>query len=174
MITLTNLSKQYNGVTALEIPELTLGDGELVGLVGNNGAGKTTMMRLMLDLIQAKSGYVTIDGKRVDQDETWKSFTGSFLDSTFLIDFYTPEEYFGFIGEVYDIPQTELQLRLQRFEALMGGEIMGTGKLIHGNRSDAVCLTVGNHRDRQDLLRGGRHFYNDIFPKDTRCNSLRG
>ena len=138
MITLSNLSKKYRDVTALNIPELTIGDGELVGLVGNNGAGKTTMMRLMLDLIQATTGYATIDGKRVDQDETWKTFTGSFLDSTFLIDFYTPEEYFGFISEVYDIPADELQSRLQRFEALMGGEILGTGKLIHdfsnGNR----------------------------------------
>ena len=138
MITLSNLSKKYRDVTALNIPELTIGDGELVGLVGNNGAGKTTMMRLMLDLIQASSGYVAIDGKCVDLDDAWKSFTGSFLDSTFLIDFYTPEEYFGFIAEVYDIPSDELQLRLQRFEALMGGEILGTGKLIHdfsnGNR----------------------------------------
>ena len=138
MITLSNLSKQYNGVSALNIPELTLEEGELVGLVGNNGAGKTTMMRLMLDLIQANSGYVTIDGKRVDQDDAWKSFTGSFLDSTFLTDFYTPEEYFGFIGEVYGIPQAEIQLRLQHFETLMGGEILGTGKLLHnfsnGNR----------------------------------------
>ena len=138
MINLSHLSKQYHGVTALGIPELTIESGQLVGLVGNNGAGKTTMMRLMLDLIQATTGYAAIDDKRVDQDETWKTFTGSFLDSTFLIDFYTPEEYFGFIGEVYGIPATELQLRLQHFEALMGGEIQGTGKLIHdfsnGNR----------------------------------------
>ena len=39
---------------------------------------------------------------------------------------------------MYDIPQTEILLRLQQFEALMGGEILGTGKLIHdfsnGNR----------------------------------------
>ena len=138
MITLKQLSKQYRDVTVLDIPELTIESGELVGLVGNNGAGKTTMMRLILDLIQATSGYVTIDGKRVDQDETWKTFTGSFLDSTFLIDFYTPEEFFGFIGEVYGIPASELQLRLQHFEVLMGEEILGTGKLIHdfsnGNR----------------------------------------
>lgn len=138
MITLSNLSKKYRDVTALNIPELTIADGELVGLVGNNGAGKTTMMRLMLDLIQASSGYVAVDGKRVDQDDAWKSFTGSFLDSTFLIDFYTPEEFFGFIAEVYGIPADELQLRLQRFEVLMSGDILGTGKLIHdfsnGNR----------------------------------------
>ena len=138
MITLSNLSKQYREVTALDIPELTIENGELVGLVGNNGAGKTTMMRLMLDLIQASSGFVTIEGKRVDQDEAWKTYTGSFLDSSFLIDFYTPEEFFGFIGEVYGIPQDEIQDRLHRYESLMGGEILGTGKLIHnfsnGNR----------------------------------------
>ena len=138
MITLSHLSKQYRDVTVLDIPELAIESGELVGLVGNNGAGKTTMMRLMLDLIQATTGFVTIDGKRVDQDETWKTFTGSYLDSTFLIDFYTPEEFFGFIAEVYGIPADELQLRLQHFETLMGGEILGKGKLIHdfsnGNR----------------------------------------
>ena len=138
MITLSNLSTQYREVTALDIPELTIENGELVGLVGNNGAGKTTMMRLMLDLIQASSGFVTIEGKRVDQDEAWKTYTGSFLDSSFLIDFYTPEEFFGFIGEVYGIPQDEIQDRLRRYESLMGGEILGTGKLIHnfsnGNR----------------------------------------
>ena len=138
MIILSHLSKQYRGVTALDIPEVIIESGQLVGLVGNNGAGKTTMMRLMLDLIQATTGYVETDGKRVDQDETWKTFTGSFLDSTFLVDFYTPEEYFGFIAEVYGIPADELKLRLQHFEALMGGEILGTRKLIHdfsnGNR----------------------------------------
>ena len=138
MIILSHLSKQYHGVPALDIPELILESGELVGLVGNNGAGKTTMMRLMLDLIQANTGYVEIDGKRVDRDETWKTFTGSFLDSTFLVDFYTPEEYFGFIAEVYGIPTDELNERLHHFDALMGGEILGKKKLIHdfsnGNR----------------------------------------
>ena len=138
MIRLNELRKLYHGVAALDVEELTIEEGQIVGLVGNNGAGKTTMMRLMLDLIQATTGYVEIDGKRVDQDETWKTFTGSFLDSTFLVDFYTPEEYFGFIAEVYGIPADELNQRLHHFDALMGGEILGTRKLIHdfsnGNR----------------------------------------
>lgn len=138
MIQFSNLSKSYRGVTVLTIPELNLEDGQLIGLVGNNGAGKTTMMRLMLDLIQAGTGWVAIDGRRVDQDPAWKAFTGSYLDATFLIDFYTPEEYFGFIGETYGIPVPEQHARLQRYEPLMNGEILGTGKLIHdfsnGNR----------------------------------------
>lgn len=137
-ITLTNLKKTYSGQIALDIPSLTIGGGQLVGLVGNNGAGKTTMMRLMLDIIQANSGYVEINGRRVDEDPDWKAFTGSYLDSTFLIDFYTPEEFFGFVAEAYGITPQELGLRLQRYETLMGGEILGKGKLLHdfsnGNR----------------------------------------
>ena len=138
MIHFSQLSKQYAERTVLDIPELNLKEGELVGLVGNNGAGKTTMMRLMLDLIQATTGVVTMEGKPVNEDETWKQFTGSYLDGSFLIEFYTPEEFFGFVAEAYGIPDDELKTRLERFETLMNGEILGTKKLIHdfsnGNR----------------------------------------
>ena len=138
MIQFSQLSKQYADRTILDIPELNLKEGELVGLVGNNGAGKTTMMRLMLALIQATTGVVTMEGKPVNEDETWKQFTGSYLDGSFLIEFYTPEEFFGFVAEAYGIPDDELKSRLERFETLMNGEILGTKKLIHdfsnGNR----------------------------------------
>ena len=138
MITLTNLQKQYSGVTVLDVPELTIHEGEIVGLVGNNGAGKTTMMRLILDLIQANQGHVTIDGERVDLYPNWKTFTGSYLDGTFLVDFFTPEEFFAFIAETYGFSNDELQRRLQAFIPLMSDEILGKGKLIHdfsnGNR----------------------------------------
>jgi ABC-2 type transport system ATP-binding protein len=138
MINLTELKKIYNGVAALDVETLTIEEGQIVGLVGNNGAGKTTMMRLILDLIRANRGFATIDGMRVHQDPTWKTFTGSYLDSTFLVDFYTPEEFFDFVAEAYGIPGDELARRLHNYESLMNGEIMGKGKLIHdhsnGNR----------------------------------------
>lgn len=99
-IVISNLKKNYNSVQALNIPSLTIGNGDLVGLVGNNGAGKTTMMRLILDLIQASEGKVEIEGENVAENPVWKTFTGSYLDSSFLIEFYTPEEFFGFIAEI--------------------------------------------------------------------------
>ena len=137
-IKITNLKKVYDGVTVLDIPELTLASGELIGLVGNNGAGKTTLMRLILDVIGASSGFVESDGRRVDQDEQWKTYTGSFIDGNFLIDFFTPEEYFSFIGRIYGIDKVTLEQRLQPFEPLMHGEIMGTKKFLkdfsQGNR----------------------------------------
>lgn len=133
-----NLTKIYSGKTVLDIPQLTIGDGELVGLVGNNGAGKTTLLRLMLDLIRADSGAVQSDGQRVDESESWKTYTGSFIDGRFLIDFYTPEEYFAFIARVYGIEKAVMDERLERFQGLMHDEILGTQKYLHdfsqGNR----------------------------------------
>ena len=132
------LKKTYGEKVALDVPELTIGSGELVGLVGNNGAGKTTLMRLILDVIGATDGFVESDGRRVDQDETWKRYTGSFIDGRFLIDFFTPEEYFTFIGRIYGIDKATLNQRLKPFEPLMHGEIMGTKKYLkdfsQGNR----------------------------------------
>ena len=124
--------------TVLDIPELTIRSGELVGLVGNNGAGKTTLMRLMLDLIEATEGYVESDGQRVEEDATWKQHTGSFIDGHFLIDFYTPEEYFGFIARAYQLSKDTLDARLEEYRSLMHDEILGTRKYLRqfseGNR----------------------------------------
>ncbi|OWP29015.1 ATP-binding protein [Prevotella nigrescens] len=137
-IKIENLKKIYGQNTVINIPELTLHNGELVGLVGNNGAGKTTLMRLILDLIRANEGRVLSNGSPVNECFEWKKYTGSFVDKGFLIDYYTPEEFFDFIAGVYSIDSATLAERLQGFESLMRDEIMGTGKLIRdfseGNR----------------------------------------
>jgi ABC-2 type transport system ATP-binding protein len=122
----------------LNIPDLLISSGELVGLVGNNGAGKTTMLRLILDLIRADGGYVTSNDWKVNENFDWKSYTGSFIDGRFLIDFYTPEEYFSFIGNVYKISPDIIKSRLEQYAPLMHDEILGTKKYIknfsEGNR----------------------------------------
>ena len=137
-IKIDHLKKIYGDKVALDIPDLTIGSGELVGLVGNNGAGKTTLLRLILDLIKANTGFVLSNGQNVATDESWKHYTGSFIDGRFLIDFYTPEEYFTFIAHLYGITDDQLHERLETFRPLMHDEILGTKKYLRdfseGNR----------------------------------------
>ncbi len=130
MIQASNLTKTYNGVTVLNIPELTIPKGESFGLVGNNGAGKTTFFRLILDLIEATSGEVLLKGQKVARNDEWKKTTGSFLDEGFLIDFLKPEEYFSFVGKLYNKSEGDIQSTLDSMKDIFNGEVLGSGKLI--------------------------------------------
>lgn len=130
MIQAINLTKMYGGVTVLNIPQISINNGESFGLVGNNGAGKTTFFRLILDLIEASSGEVQIDGEKVARRDEWKSKVGSFLDEGFLIDFLTPDEYFNFTGKVYGKSEGDIAAFLESMQDFFNGEIIGNKKLI--------------------------------------------
>ena len=134
-IRIDNLTKTFGQKTAVDISGFGINDGEIIGLVGNNGAGKTTLFRLMLDLLKADSGSITFTTecspsseeipKSINpaQSEEWKKYTGAYIDTSFLIDFLTPEEYFEFIGQISGMTKEEGTARLADFEQLMGGEI---------------------------------------------------
>jgi ABC-2 type transport system ATP-binding protein len=130
MIQVTDLQKAYNGVTVLDIPGINIPQGESFGLVGNNGAGKTTFFRLILDLIEANSGEVRIDNQQVKRNDTWKTMTGSFLDEGFLIDFLTTEEYFNFVGKLHAKSEGDIALFLESMKDFFNDEILGSKKLI--------------------------------------------
>jgi ABC-2 type transport system ATP-binding protein len=130
MIQVKDLQKAYNGVTVLNIPALNILQGESFGLVGNNGAGKTTFFRLILDLIEATTGEVQIENQKVMRNDDWKTSTGSFLDEGFLIDFLTTEEYFNFVGKLYHKSEGDISAFLDSMKDFFNDEILGSKKLI--------------------------------------------
>ncbi len=138
MLKAIELKKIYGNVTVLDIPELSIPEGQSFGLVGNNGAGKTTFFRLILDLIRADKGRVEIMDKNVAGSEHWKEYTGSYLDKGFLIDFLSPEEFFEFTGKIKGLSKDDLDGFLKNFEEFFNGEILGKKKYIRdlsmGNR----------------------------------------
>lgn len=127
---INNLTKEYAGTCVLDIPQLEIGNGEIVGIVGNNGAGKTTLFRLLLDLIEATSGFIRSNGNVVSETDEWKLYTGSYVSSNFVVPFYTPEEFFEFVGKLYSISAAEVNRRLADYQHLMNDEILGKKKQI--------------------------------------------
>jgi ABC-2 type transport system ATP-binding protein len=101
MVELNNLQKVYGQKTALSVENLTIRHGEFIGLVGNNGAGKTTMLSLILDLIEATKGWVKSKDLPVTNSDEWKKYTGSYLNEGFLIPFLTSLEFLEFIGDLH-------------------------------------------------------------------------
>lgn len=150
MITITNLSKNYNGTTVLNIEHLEIPGGQSFGLVGNNGAGKTTLFSLLLDLIRPSTGNVFNNEITVSQSEEWKPFTSSFIDESFLIGYLTPEEYFNFIGELRNRNKADVAAFLEGFEDFFNGEILNQKKYLRdlskGNQKKVgiVAALIGN------------------------------
>lgn len=150
MIKVSNLQKTYNNTTVLNIPELEIPKGESFGLVGNNGAGKTTFFSLLLDLIRPTQGSITSNNIRVDESEGWKPFTSAFIDDSFLIGYLTPEEYFYFIGELRGWNKADVDVLLLKHEDFFNGEILKRKKYLRdlskGNQKKVgiVAALIGN------------------------------
>jgi ABC-2 type transport system ATP-binding protein len=131
MIQVTNLSKTYaNGVRVLNIEQLEIPKGQSFGLVGNNGAGKTTFFSLLLDLIQPSSGHILNNNVQVNTSEAWKPFTAAFIDESFLIGYLTAEEYFYFIGDLRGQNKADVDALLAKHEEFFNGEILNSKKYL--------------------------------------------
>lgn len=130
MIKAADLTKVYGKTTVLKIDSLEINKGESFGLVGNNGAGKTTFFSLIVDLIKASSGKVFSKSEDVFLSNHWKKYTGAFLDESFLIDFLSPEEYFEFIGSLHSVSKTDVKKLLESYSDFFNGEIIGKKKFI--------------------------------------------
>ncbi len=130
MIKVENLQKAYSGTLVLDLPELEIPQGEVFGLVGNNGAGKTTFFSLILDLIRASKGRVFINDIPVAKSEEWKNFTGAYIDETFTIGYLTPDEYFAFIGELRGMNDNDVNAFLSAFAEFFNDEVIGKKKYI--------------------------------------------
>jgi ABC-2 type transport system ATP-binding protein len=150
MIQVNNLTKTYNGVTVLNIENLTIPKGQSFGLVGNNGAGKTTFFSLLLDLISPSSGHIKSNDVQINLSEDWKPFTSAFIDESFLIGYLTPEEYFYFVGELRGWNKADVDAFLKNYLEFFNGEILNNKKYLRdlskGNSKKVgiVAALIGN------------------------------
>ena len=114
-ITVSQLSKQYGPVTALDGVSLTLEDGKIYGLLGRNGAGKSTLMKLMSDRIRPTAGEILVDGKSVHNNAGriyMMSEENLYVDSMKVRDIFrwTGEFYGGFDQALADRLCEEFEL----------------------------------------------------------------
>ena len=151
MIQVNNLTKTYNnGVKVLNISNLEIPKGQSFGLVGNNGAGKTTFFSLLLDLIQPSSGFIINNDIQVNTSEAWKPFTSAFIDESFLIGYLTAEEYFYFIGDLRNQNKADVDALLNKHKEFFNDEILNSKKYLRdlskGNMKKVgiIAALIGN------------------------------
>jgi len=104
IITLAHVNKELGKRQILKDVTLLVKQGDIFGYLGPNGAGKTTTIRIILGLLAATSGKVSLLGQDVQVDKVRKKI-GFVLEADGLYDNLTASENLLYYARLYDIPQ---------------------------------------------------------------------
>ena len=72
MIEVTNITKSFDDIKAIDSVTASIQEGQVFGLIGTNGAGKSTFLRILCGVLKPEAGNVTIDGEDVYENERLK------------------------------------------------------------------------------------------------------
>lgn len=141
MIEVKNLSKYYGTKKAVDNLSFTIEEGEIVGFLGRNGAGKSTTMNMLTGYLTLSAGSVEIDGKSmIDSPEAVKKKIGYLPEIPPLYRELTVKEYLNFIYELKEAKQPR-QEHIREICELTG--ISGVEKRLIGNLSKGYRQRIG-------------------------------
>ena len=110
-----NLTKKFGALTAVDQLNLTVKKGEIFGLVGPDGSGKTTLMRLFSGILQPTSGDARVLGHSVTREaEPLKERIGYMAQRFALYGNLTVMENIHFYADLYEVPRKERPPRVER------------------------------------------------------------
>jgi len=101
MIETKGLTKRFGDIVAVDHIDATIKDGNVFGLIGTNGAGKSTFLRMLSGILKPDEGSVAIDGKEVFEDTEVKSRFFYISDDQYFFNNATPEELMNFYRIIY-------------------------------------------------------------------------
>ena len=110
MLSVKNITKKYGENVAVDNLSFTVDKGEIFGLLGENGAGKTTTFRIIMGLLEPNAGEVTLDGKKIDYNETDK--IGFVTEERSLLTKLTVQEQIEFYGILKGMDKEVIDKRL--------------------------------------------------------------
>lgn len=116
-LTIEHLSGGYGQLPVLTDLNFEIKDGELVGLIGLNGAGKSTTIKEIIGLLQPQSGSITLNGMTLATDpENYRKQIGYIPETPALYEELTLKEHIEITAMAYDIPMEEA---MQRADSLL-------------------------------------------------------
>ena len=110
MLIVKNITKKYGSLVAVDNLSFEVDNGEIFGLLGENGADKTTTFRIIMGLLEPNAGVVTLDGKKIDYSETDK--IGFVTEERSLLTKLTVQEQIEFYGTLKGMNKDTINKRL--------------------------------------------------------------
>ena len=113
MIQLADVSKLYHNTIAVENLNLQIEAGEIVGLIGHNGAGKSTTLKIVAGLVEPTSGSVRVMGRDLQKEGIRiKQHIGYLPEESPLYETMTARQYLLFFADLYRLPRARALKRI--------------------------------------------------------------
>ena len=149
MISAQNLTRKYGAFTAVDDVSFRVGDGEIVGLLGHNGAGKTTIMKMLTGYLEPTAGTASIDGFDIgDQRRQAQALIGYLPENCPLYPEMTVVEFLDYAAELKGIAPGE------RPQALRDA-IAATG--LGGKATEPIASLSRGYRQRTGVAQAILH-----------------
>ena len=156
MLTVTNLTKKFGRVSAVDGVSFSVKPGEIYALIGPNGSGKTTIIKLIVGLLRPTGGSMSVGMLDVTKEpEHTKAMIGYIPDEPAVWPAMTGEEFLHFSGALYGV---EEKARLERIPQLLAAfRIGGIGKeyfenYSRGNKQKLSILAALLHEPKLLLI----------------------
>jgi ABC-2 type transport system ATP-binding protein len=121
MLEMVGVSKAYFGVPAVRSLSLTASPGQVIGLLGPNGSGKTTTVRMLVGLLEPSQGTIVWQGTDIRRQLlAYQASVGYVPEEPRLYTYLTAPEYLELVGGLRDIAQPTLSQRADRYLELFG------------------------------------------------------
>src|SRR5689334_20276506 len=109
MIQLEHIHKRYDDATVVHDLSLEIKQGEIVGIIGHNGAGKSTTMKMIAGLIEPTSGTIEVMGHNIQKSGNTKikQRIGYLPEESPLYESMSAQQYLLFFSELYQMPRAK-------------------------------------------------------------------
>jgi ABC-2 type transport system ATP-binding protein len=115
MIQLTNITKRYDDTTVVDNLNIQIEPGEIVGIIGHNGAGKSTTLKMIAGLIEPTSGEIRVMGREIRKEGVRvKQHIGFLPEESPLYEAMTAQQYLLFFSELYRMPRQKALKRIDQ------------------------------------------------------------
>jgi ABC-2 type transport system ATP-binding protein len=149
LITIRNLVKQYDNLTAVDNLSLDIRDNEVFGLLGQNGAGKTTIIHMLATLLKPTSGTASVDGYDIiNEPAKVRASIGIVFQAPSSDDILTGYENLKLHSMLYSVPRKIREKRILDVLELVG---------LTERKNDQVKKYSGGMRRRLEIARGILH-----------------
>src|SRR6185503_1522399 len=122
MIQLTNVTKRYDNTIVVHDLNLEIKAGEIVGVIGHNGAGKSTTMKMIAGLIEPTTGNIRVMGQDIQKGSSTKikQRIGYLSEESPLYEAMTAQQYLLFFSELYQMPRQKALKRIDQLLSSLG------------------------------------------------------